>query len=210
MVARARQHAFSGRFCECVGRFVASGRGVCVILLAAIAMGFSGAGAAVVAPQVLVLNPGNTEARLHARSALTDIDGSFAGVFGRLQYDLVSTDLPCGFDHGCRSLKVGSAVMKQIMLSGTMLDSDAHPAMRYVGECRPRIVGGEVHSQLVGMLTMRGKAHPVTFETQMRFSGNMLHQIVSNAAFDQRLWGVSTLLHSVDPMVRSEAVITLE
>ncbi|MFT8645504.1 hypothetical protein [Gluconacetobacter sp.] len=44
----------------------------------------------------------------------------------------------------------------------------------------------------------------------MRFSGNTLHRIVSNATFDLRLWGVSTLLHSVDPMVRSETVITLK
>ncbi|GBR04468.1 hypothetical protein AA0522_1889 [Gluconacetobacter liquefaciens NRIC 0522] len=187
-----------------------SGRGVCVILLAAMAMGFSGARVAVAAPQVLVLNPGNTEARLHARSALTDIDGSFAGVSGRLQYDLDRQTCHVDLTMDVGSLKVGSAVMKQIMLSGIMLDSDAHPTMRYVGECRPRIVGGEVHSQLVGTLTMRGKTHPVTFETQMRFSGNTLHQIVSNATFDQRLWGVSTLLHSVDPMVRSETVITLK
>ncbi|MFT9092888.1 MAG: hypothetical protein ABF479_18095 [Gluconacetobacter sp.] len=43
-----------------------SGRGVRIILLAAMAMGFLGARVAVAAPQVLVLNPGNTEARLHA------------------------------------------------------------------------------------------------------------------------------------------------
>ena len=134
-----------------------SGRGVRVILLAAMAMGFFGARVAVAAPQVLVLNPGNTEARLHARSVLTDIDDSFAGVSGWLQYDLDRQTCHVNLTMDVGSLKVGSAVMKQVMLSGIMLDGDGDPPMRYVGECRPRVLGGEVHSQLAGTLTMRGE-----------------------------------------------------
>ncbi|WP_245528417.1 YceI family protein [Gluconobacter morbifer] len=160
--------------------------------------------------QNLTLSPGNTQAYLHARSAVTDVDGTFSEVSGHLDYDLEHQTCHVDLTMDVSSLKVGSAVMKQIMLSGIMLDSDAHPTMHYVGDCRPRVVNGQVQGQLVGMLTMRGQTHPVTFASRMQFSGNTLRRIVSTATFDQRKWGVSTLLRSVNPMVRSETVIELK
>lgn len=167
-------------------------------------------GHALAARQDLALSPLNTQAFLHARSALTDIDGDFGEVSGSLIYDLERQSCQVDMTMNVSSLKVGSAVMKQIMLSGIMLDSDAHPVMRYVGTCRPRIVNGQLQTELAGKLTMRGQTHPLVLTTELQFKGNTLIRIVSHGSFDQRQWGVSTLLHSVNPMVRVETVILMK
>ncbi|GBR69300.1 YceI family protein [Gluconobacter kanchanaburiensis] len=162
------------------------------------------------ARQDLVLSPVNTQARLYARSALTDVDGSFDDVSGALTYDLDRQSCHVELTMNVASLKVGSAVMKQIMLSGLMLDSDTHPVMKYVGDCRPRIVRGRLHTELAGTLSMRGQTHPLVLATDLRFQGNTLMRIVSHGTFDQRQWGMSTLLHSVNPMVKVETVILMK
>ncbi|GBR46110.1 YceI family protein [Gluconobacter roseus] len=167
-------------------------------------------GQALAARQDLVLSPVNTQARLHARSALTDIDGSFEDVSGTLTYDLDRQTCHVDMTMNVNSLKVGSGVMKQIMLSGIMLDSDSHPVMRYVGDCRPKITKGQLQTELAGKLTMRGQTHPLVFTTELQFQGNTLMRIVSRGTFDQRQWGVSTLLHSVNPMVKVETVILMK
>ena len=157
--------------------------------------------------QHLTLSPANTSASLHAKSALTDVDGQFEQVSGKLDYDLATQTCHVDLSMDVNSLKVGSAVLRGLMLSGLMLDGDTHPTMRYVGRCQPKIVKGQVKAYLTGELTMRGQTHPLTFAVTMRFKGNTLTQIVSDATFDQRKWGLSTLLHSVDPMVKTETVI---
>lgn len=176
-----------------------------LILLTAL----SSASQAIASPQTLALTPANTQAMLHAKSAVTDVDGTFQTVSGSLKYDLDKQTCHVDLTMDVSSLKVGSAVLKTLMLSGVMLDSDAHPTMHFVGDCHPKIIKGLLHTQLVGSLTMKGQTHPVIFETEMQFKGNTLHQIASNATFDQRKWGLSTLLHSIDPMVRAETVISL-
>ncbi|MBS1103617.1 YceI family protein [Gluconobacter sp. Dm-62] len=167
-------------------------------------------GQAYAARQDLVLSPVNTQALLHARSSLTDIDGSFGKVSGTLTYDLDRQTCHVDMTMNVSSLKVGSAVMKQIMLSGIMLDSDDHPVMKYVGDCRPRIVKGQLQTELAGQLTMRGQTHPLVLTTELQFQGNTLMRIASHGSFDQRQWGMSTLLHSVDPMVRVETRILMK
>ncbi|MBB3174241.1 polyisoprenoid-binding protein YceI [Endobacter medicaginis] len=157
--------------------------------------------------QQLTLTPANTRAELHAKSALTDVDGQFEQVSGKLNYDLSTQACHVDLTMDVNSLKVGSAVLRSLMLSGLMLDGDTHPTMRYVGHCQPKIVKGQVKTYLVGDLTMRGQTHPVTFAVTMAFKGNTLTRIVSDATFDQRQWGLSTLLHSVDPMVKTQTVI---
>ncbi|MCP1231499.1 YceI family protein [Acetobacter indonesiensis] len=159
--------------------------------------------------QHLKLTPANTQALLHARSALTDIDGRFETVSGSLAYDLEAQTCHVDLTMNVDTLKVGSSVLRSVMLSGLMLDSDSHPTMHYVGNCVPKITNGALHTQLVGKLTMRGQTHPLTFSVQMRFTKNTLTSIASSAEFDQRQWGLSTLLHSVDPMVKTETIITL-
>ncbi|MFP2873637.1 YceI family protein [Acetobacter tropicalis] len=168
-----------------------------------------GAHPAAAATQHLKLTPTNTQALLHARSALTDIDGAFETVSGTLAYDLEAQTCQVDLTMDVNSLKVGSAVLRSVMLSGLMMDSDTHPTMHYAGHCVPKIVKGKLYTQLVGNLTMRGQTHPLTFTVQMRFTGNTLTTIASSATFDQRQWGLSTLLHSVDPMVKTETIITL-
>lgn len=170
---------------------------------------FIALGAASAATQNLVLTPSNTQARLQASSAVSSIDGTFEKTSGALSYNLEDQTCHVDLTMDVDSLKVGSAVVKGIMTSGLMLDSDAHPTMHYVGDCTPKIIKGELHTQLVGKLTMRGQTHPLTFAVTMRFTGNTLTSIVSNAVFDQRKWGLSTLLHSVNPMVKTETLITL-
>ncbi|KXV58840.1 hypothetical protein AD947_05315 [Acetobacter tropicalis] len=171
--------------------------------------GILGTPSAHAATQHVTLTPRNTQALLHARSALTDIDGTFETVSGTLAYDLEAQTCQVDLTMDVNSLKVGSAVLRSVMLSGLMLDSDTHPAMHYVGHCVPKIVKGKLYTQLIGNLTMRGQTHPLTFAVQMRFTGNTLTTIASTATFDQRQWGLSTLLHSVDPMVKTETIITL-
>lgn len=161
------------------------------------------------APQHVVLGPANTQARLYAKTAVTNIDGSFAKVAGTLTYDPEDQSCSVDLNMAVDSLDVGSAVLKTIMLSGIMLDGDSHPTMHFVGTCKPTIRQGKAHTLLVGQLTMRGQTHPLTFDVAMHFTGNTLTQIQSDATFDQREWGVSTLLHSVDPMVRTQTVIDL-
>ncbi|MDE7539268.1 YceI family protein [Gluconobacter sphaericus] len=173
-------------------------------------LGLLASGPAFAARQDLVLSPVNTQALLHARSALTDIDGNFGDVSGALTYDLDQQSCHVDMTMNVSSLKVGSAVLKQIMLSGIMLDSDAHPVMKYVGDCRPRVVRGQLRMELAGKLTMRGQTHPLLLTTELQFQGNTLMRIVSHGSFDQRQWGMSTLLHSVDPMVRVETVILMK
>ncbi|MFT8430926.1 YceI family protein [Acetobacter orientalis] len=166
---------------------------------------------AVAAPaqQHLTLTPNNTQARLQASSAVSSIDGTFEKVSGSLSYNLEEQSCHVDLTMNVDSLKVGSALIKGVMLSGLMLDSDAHPTMHYVGDCTPKIIHGKLHTQLVGTLTMRGQTHPLTFAVQMHFTGNTLTSIASNAEFDQRKWGLSTLLHTVDPMVKTQTLITL-
>ncbi|WP_215746163.1 MULTISPECIES: YceI family protein [Gluconobacter] len=173
-------------------------------------LGLLASGQAFAARQDLVLSPVNTQALLHARSALTDIDGNFGDVSGALTYDLDRQSCHVDMTMNVSSLKVGSAVLKQVMLSGIMLDSDTHPVMKYVGDCRPRIVKGQLRMELAGKLTMRGQTHPLVLTTELQFQGNTLMRIVSHGSFDQRQWGMSTLLHSVDPMVRVETVILMK
>ncbi|AOX20455.1 YceI family protein [Kozakia baliensis] len=81
--------------------------------------------------------------------------------------------------------------------------------MHYIGDCKPEIRNGRLHSRLVGELTMHGQTHPLPFNTRMIFKGDTLTAIASTASFDERQWGVSTMLGSVDPIVRTETVITL-
>lgn len=157
--------------------------------------------------QHLMLTPANTSATLHAKSALSDVDGQFEQVSGKLDYDLSTQTCHVDLTMDVNSLKVGSAVLRGVMLSGLMLDGDSHPSMRYVGRCQPKIVKGQVKAYLTGDLTMRGQTHPLTFSVTMTFKGNTLTKIVSDATFDQRKWGLSTLLHSVDPMVQTQTVI---
>lgn len=159
--------------------------------------------------QHLTLTPNNTQASLQASSALSSIDGTFEKVSGTLTYNLEEQTCHVDLSMNVDSLKVGSALIKGIMLSGLMLDSDEHPTMHYVGNCTPKITGGKLQTQLVGNLTMRGQTHPLTFAVKMHFTGNTLTSIASSTQFDQRKWGLSTLLHSVDPMVKTQTVITL-
>ncbi|WP_338333467.1 YceI family protein [Acetobacter sp. LMG 32666] len=167
------------------------------------------AGAGVAAPQHVVLGPANTQAHLYAKTAVTNIEGSFEQVEGTLTYDPEDQSCHVELSMGVQSLKVGSAVLRSIMLSGIMLDGDDHPNMRFVGECKPTIRQGRPHTVLVGRLSMRGQTHPLSFDVAMHFTGNTLTRIQSDATFDQRQWGVSTLLHAVDPMVRAQTVIDL-
>ncbi|MFT8807769.1 YceI family protein [Gluconobacter sp.] len=173
-------------------------------------LGLLVSGQAFAARQDLVLSPVNTQARLHARSALTDIDGGFEDISGSLTYDLDRQTCHVDMTMSVNSLKVGSAVLRQIMLSGIMLDSDTHPVMRYVGDCRPKITNGHLQTELAGQLSMRGQSHPFVLSTALQFQGNTLMRIVSQGTFDQRQWGMSTLLHSVNPMVRVETVILMK
>lgn len=161
------------------------------------------------APQHVTLTPSNTQATLHAKSAVADIDGSFEKLGGSVTYNL--TDQTCHVDltMDVNSIKVGSAVLRTVMLSGLMLDGDDHPAMHYVGDCQPTIHNGKVRTQLVGSLTMRGQTRPLTFDVNMVFQKNTLTKIASATTFDQRQWGLSTMLNTVDPHVRTETVITL-
>lgn len=184
--------------------------GKSVLLFCAVLAGVGlSAGAVCAQPQHVVLGPANTQARLYAKTAVTNIDGSFGQVSGNLTYNLEDQSCHVDLSMAVESLKVGSAVLKAIMLSGIMLDEDSHPIMHFVGDCKPAIRQGKPHTLLVGNLTMRGQTHPLTFEVSMHFTGNTLTQIQSDATFDQREWGVSTLLHSVDPMVRTQTLIDL-
>ncbi|MHC1480296.1 YceI family protein [Frateuria aurantia] len=169
-----------------------------------------GAGGAHAETQHLVLNGGNAVSGLHAKSLLGDVDGSFSQVKGQLDYDL--SDQTCKVDMTMTvdSLKVDSAVMRKLMLSGALLDADKYPTMHFSGHCVPLVKDGKVITQLSGELTMRDQTHPVTFITQMIFNHNTLVKLRSSTTFDQRRWGVSTMLHTVHPMVSSTAEITLD
>ncbi|MFT8731059.1 MAG: YceI family protein [Acetobacter fabarum] len=160
-------------------------------------------------PQHVVLGPANTQAHLYAKTAVTSIEGSFEQLKGNLTYNPEDQSCHVELSMAVQSLKVGSSVLRGIMLSGIMLDGDDHPSMTFVGDCKPTIRQGKPHTQLVGQLSMRGQTHPLTFDVAMHFTGNTLTQIQSDATFDQRQWGVSTLLHTVDPMVRTQTLINL-
>ncbi|NHO57475.1 YceI family protein [Acetobacter lambici] len=127
---------------------------------------------------------------MYAKTAVTNIEGSFEQVEGNLTYDPEDQSCHVELSMGVQSLKVGSAVLRAIMLSGIMLDGDDHPNMRFVGECKPTIRQGKPQTVLVGKLSMRGQTHPLTFDVAMHFTGNTLTQIQSDATFDQRQWGV--------------------
>lgn len=165
---------------------------------------------ALAAPQHLVLDGHNAISGLHAKSLLGSVDGTFSQVKGQLDYDL--SDQTCKVDMTMTvdSLKVGSAVMRKLMLSGALLDADTYPTMHFAGHCVPEVKDGKVITQLVGDLTMRNQTHPVTFITQMVFHHNTLVKLRSTTTFDQRRWGVSTMLHTVHPMVTSTAEIILD
>ncbi|WP_306308919.1 YceI family protein [Ameyamaea chiangmaiensis] len=158
--------------------------------------------------QSLTLTPANTHATLHATSALSSVDGAFGELHGTLVYDLSKQTCHVDLTMNVSTLHVGSALLRGVMLSGLMLDEDDHPTMHYTGSCTPRIHNGQLQTQLVGKLTMRGQTHPLAFTTVMQFTGNTLTSITSTARFDQRTWGMSTLLHTVDPMVTTQTIIT--
>ncbi|MFT8895453.1 MAG: YceI family protein [Acetobacter sp.] len=162
------------------------------------------------ATQHVTLTPANTTSRLHAKTLVTSVDGTFEKVSGTLSYDPETQVCHVDMSMDVNSLKVGSAVLRTAMLSGLMLDSDSHPSMHFVGDCQPKITNGKLETLLVGKLTMRGQTHPLTFKVGMHFTRNTLTEISSTASFDQRQWGMSTMLDTVDPVVQTEAIISLK
>ena len=168
------------------------------------------AGLARAETQHLTLDGRNAISALHAKSLLGSVDGTFGQVKGQLDYDL--SDQTCKVDMTMivSSLRVGSTVMRKLMLSGALLDADKYPTMHFTGHCVPVVRNGKVITQLVGDLTMRDQSHPVSFVTEMIFHHNTLVKLRSTTTFDQRRWGVSTMLHTVHPMVSSTAEITLD
>ncbi len=161
-------------------------------------------------PQHLALNGHNAMSGLHAKSLLGGVDGTFSQVKGELDYDLSVQTCKVDMTMTVDSLQVDSAVMRKLMLSGALLDADKYPTMHFAGHCVPVVRDGKVVTQLVGDLTMRDQTHPVTFITEMIFKHNTLVKLRSSTVFDQRRWGVSTMLHTVHPMVSSTAEITLD
>lgn len=106
----------------------------------------------------------NTQAHLYAKTAVTSIEGSFEQLKGNLTYNPEDQSCHVELSMAVQSLKVGSSVLRGIMLSGIMLDRDDHPSMTFVGDCKPTIRQGKPHTQLVGQLSMRGQTHPLTFD----------------------------------------------
>ncbi|WP_232092252.1 YceI family protein [Acetobacter aceti] len=162
------------------------------------------------ATQNVILSAGNTTSRLHAKTLFMPVDGTFEKVVGALSYDPETQVCHIDLRMEVSSLKVGSALLRTAMLSGLMLDSDDHPSMRFAGDCQPKITNNKLETLLVGKLTMRGQTHPLTFKVKMHFSRNTLTEISSSATFDQRQWGLSTMLGTVQPLVQAETSIILK
>nr|WP_231289871.1 YceI family protein [Komagataeibacter europaeus] len=159
--------------------------------------------------QHLALVPANTTVLLHADSVVGAMEGRFARVSGTLDYDLSRQTCHVDLTMDATSVHMDTVVERKAAKSGNMLDSDRFPTTRYVGDCSPRVVKGQVRSRMVGRLTMRGQTHPMTFDTQMVFTGNTLTLLDSTGTFDGRQWGMSTMLHTVRPRMRTETRITL-
>ncbi|GCE89320.1 hypothetical protein MSKU15_0921 [Komagataeibacter diospyri] len=159
--------------------------------------------------QHLTLTPANTTVLLRADSVVGAMEGQFAKVSGTLDYDLSRQTCHVDLTMDATSVHMDTVVERKAAKSGNMLDSDRFPTTRYVGDCSPRVVKGQVQSRMVGRLTMRGQTHPMTFGTQMVFTGNTLTMLDSTGTFDGRQWGMSTMLHTVKPRMRTETRITL-
>ncbi|GBR34645.1 hypothetical protein AA11826_1256 [Komagataeibacter oboediens DSM 11826] len=159
--------------------------------------------------QHLTLTPANTTVLLHADSVVGAMEGQFAKVSGTLDYDLSRQTCHVDLTMDATSVHMDTIVERKAAKSGNMLDSDRFPTTHYVGDCSPRVVKGQVLSRMVGRLTMRGQTHPMTFDTQMVFTGNTLTMLDSTGTFDGRQWGMSTMLHTVKPRMRTETRITL-
>ncbi|AFC85169.1 YceI family protein [Frateuria aurantia] len=168
------------------------------------------AGMARAETQHLTLDGHNARSSLHAKSLLGDVDGSFGQVSGSLDYDLSAQTCKVDMSMQVESLQVGRPIMRKLMMSSALLDAGKYPTMHFTGHCVPLVRNGKVITQLVGDLTMRDQTHPVTFITEMIFHHNTLVKLRSSTTFDQRRWGVSTMLHTVHPMVSSTAEITLD
>ncbi|MCE2563640.1 YceI family protein [Komagataeibacter sp. FNDCF1] len=159
--------------------------------------------------QHLVLTPANTSVLLHADSIVGAMDGQFGKVSGTLDYDLSRQTCHVDLTMDATTVHMNTMVERQAAKSGNMLDSDRWPTARYVGDCSPRVVRGQVQSRMAGHMTMRGQTHPMTLLTQMVFTANTLTLLDSTGTFDGRQWGMSTMLHTVKPRMRTETRITL-
>lgn len=157
----------------------------------------------------LALTPANTTVLLHADSVVGGMDGQFGTVSGTLDYDLSRQTCHVDLTMDATTVHMGTVLERTAARSGGMLDSDRWPTVHYVGDCRPRVVDNAVQSRMVGKMTLRGQTHPMVFETQMIFTGNTLTMLDSTGTFDGRAWGMSTLLHTVKPYMRTETRISL-
>ena len=159
--------------------------------------------------QHLALTPANTTVLLHADSVVGAMEGRFARVSGTLDYDLSRQTCHVDLTMDATSVHMDTVVERKAAKSGNMLDSERWPTAHYVGDCSPRVVKGQVLSRMQGRMTMRGQTHPLTLNTQMVFTANTLSMLDSTGTFDGRQWGMSTMLHTVKPHMRTETRITL-
>ncbi|BAK82858.1 YceI family protein [Komagataeibacter medellinensis] len=157
----------------------------------------------------LDLTPENTAVLLHTDSVVGSMDGQFGKVSGTLDYDLANQTCHVDLTMDATTVHMGTVLERKAAKSGGMLDSEHYPTAHYVGDCSPRVVKGQVRSRMVGRMTLRGQTHPLTLSTQMVFNANTLSVLDSTGTFDGRQWGLSTMLHTVKPQMRTETRITL-